>query len=93
MGEVFEGIVLEKQITEKQETFTVRKKLHDGFCDVALDLRSPNLEKLEIVRRGKTRLAKKIEKHIEIKTGLSHPKAKNNEKYVKVRNGVKSING
>ena len=50
--QVFEGTVLKKQGGSTRETFTVRK-----FSN-GVPLHSPNVEKVEVVRRGKVRRAK-----------------------------------
>lgn len=56
--QVFEGIVLKKQGGSNRETFTVRKFSNGVGVEKTWPLHSPNVEKVEIVRRGKVRRAK-----------------------------------
>ena len=53
--QVFEGTVLKKQ---GGETFTVRKFSNGVGVEKTWPLHSPNVEKVEVVRRGKVRRAK-----------------------------------
>ena len=50
--QVFEGTVLKRQGGGARETFTVRKSSN------GIGVHSPNVEKVEVVRKGKVRRAK-----------------------------------
>ncbi len=56
--QVFEGTVLKKQGGSTRETFTVRKTSNGVGVEKTWPLHSPNVEKVEVVRRGKVRRAK-----------------------------------
>ncbi len=56
--QVFEGIVLKKQGGSNRATFTVRKTSNGVGVEKTWPLHSPNVEKVEVVRRGKVRRAK-----------------------------------
>ena len=56
--QVFEGTVLKKQGGSSRETFTVRKNSNGVGVEKTWPLHSPNVEKGEVVRRGKVRRAK-----------------------------------
>ena len=56
--QVFEGTVLKRQGGSNRETFTVRKLSNGVGVEKTLPLHSPNVEKVEVVRRGKVRRAK-----------------------------------
>ncbi len=57
--QVFEGIVLKKQGgSTVRATFTVRKTSNGVGVEKTWPLHSPNVEKVEVVRRGKVRRAK-----------------------------------
>ena len=56
--QVFEGTVLKKQGGGARETFTVRKSLNGVGVEKTWPLHSPNVERVEVVRRGKVRRAK-----------------------------------
>ena len=56
--QVFEGVVLKKQGGSTRETFTVRKLSNGVGVEKTWPLHSPNVEKIEVVRRGKVRRAK-----------------------------------
>ena len=56
--QVFEGTVLKKQGGSSRETFTVRKTSNGVGVEKTWPLHSPNLEKVEVVRRGKVARAK-----------------------------------
>ena len=56
--QVFEGVVLKRQGGSNRETFTVRKTSNGVGVEKTWPLHSPNVEKIEVVRRGKVRRAK-----------------------------------
>lgn len=56
--QVFEGTVLKRQGSSNRETFTVRKLSGGVGVEKTWPLHSPNVEKVEVVRRGKVRRAK-----------------------------------
>ena len=56
--QVFEGVVLKKQGGGARETFTVRKNSNGIGVEKTWPLHSPNVEKVEVIRRGKVRRAK-----------------------------------
>ena len=56
--QVFEGVVMKKQGTGVRKTFTVRKFSSGVGVEKTWPLYSPNVEKVEVVRRGKVRRAK-----------------------------------
>ena len=56
--QVFEGTVLKRQNGGVRETFTVRKNSNGVGVEKTWPLHSPNVEKVEVVRRGKVRRAK-----------------------------------
>ena len=56
--QVFEGTVLKKQGGGARETFTVRKSSNGVGVEKTWPLHSPNVEKVEVIRRGKVRRAK-----------------------------------
>lgn len=56
--QVFEGIVLKRQGGSSRETFTVRKTSNGIGVEKTWPLHSPNVQKIEVVRRGKVRRAK-----------------------------------
>ena len=56
--QVFEGTVLKRQGGSSRETFTVRKHSNGIGVEKTWPLHSPNVEKVEVVRRGKIRRAK-----------------------------------
>ena len=56
--QVFEGVVLKKQGGSTRETFTVRKTSNGIGVEKTWPLHSPNVEKVEVIRRGKVRRAK-----------------------------------
>ena len=55
--QVFEGVVLKRQGGSSRETFTVRKTSNGIGVEKTWPLHSPNVEKIEVVRRGKVRRA------------------------------------
>ena len=56
--QVFEGTVLKKQGGSVRATFTVRKNSNGIGVEKTWPLHSPNVEKVEVVRRGRVRRAK-----------------------------------
>ena len=56
--QVFEGTVLKKQGGSTRATFTVRKNSNGIGVEKTWPLHSPNVEKVEVLRRGKVRRAK-----------------------------------
>ena len=56
--QVFEGTVLKKQGGSTRATFTVRKNSNGIGVEKTWPLHSPNVERVEFVRRGKVRRAK-----------------------------------
>ena len=56
--QVFEGTVIKKQGGSNRATFTVRKLSNGVGVEKTWPLHSPNVEKIEVVRRGKVRRAK-----------------------------------
>ena len=56
--QVFEGVVLKKQGGSNRETFTVRKNSNGIGVEKTWPLHSPNVERVEDIRRGKVRRAK-----------------------------------
>ena len=56
--QIFEGVVLKKQGGSNRETFTVRKNSNGIGVEKTWPLHSPNVEKVEVIRRGQVRRAK-----------------------------------
>ncbi len=56
--QIFEGTVLKIQGGSNRATFTVRKSSNGVGVEKTWPLHSPNVEKVEVVRRGKVRRAK-----------------------------------
>ncbi len=56
--QVFEGIVLKRQGGSSRETFTVRKTSGGIGVEKTWPVHSPNVERIEVIRRGKVRRAK-----------------------------------
>lgn len=56
--QIFEGTVIKRQNGSVRETFTVRKLSNGIGVEKTWPLHSPNVEKIEVVRRGKVRRAK-----------------------------------
>lgn len=56
--QVYEGVVLKMQNGSNRTTFTVRKISNGVGVEKTWPLHSPNVEKVEVVRKGKVRRAK-----------------------------------
>lgn len=56
--QIFEGTVLKIQGGSNRETFTVRKISNGVGVERTWPMHSPNVEKVEVVRKGKVRRAK-----------------------------------
>ena len=56
--QIFEGTVIKRQNGSNRETFTVRKFSNGVGVEKTFPLHSPNVVKIEIVRKGKVRRAK-----------------------------------
>ena len=56
--QIFEGTVLKRQGGSTSETFTVRKSSNGVGVEKTWPLHSPNVVKVEVIRRGKVRRAK-----------------------------------
>ena len=56
--QVFEGTVIAKKHGGIQETFTVRRVSYGVGVEKTFPMHSPNVEKVEVVRKGKVRRAK-----------------------------------
>ena len=56
--QIFEGVVLKKQGGSNRETFTVRKNSNGIGVEKTWPLHSPNVERVEVIRRGKVRRVK-----------------------------------
>ena len=56
--QIFEGVVLKKQGGSNRETFTVRKNSNGIGVEKTWPLHSPNVERVEVIRRCKVRRAK-----------------------------------
>ncbi len=56
--QIFEGTVLKMQGGSTRATFTVRKNSNGVGVEKTWPLHSPNVEKVEVIRRGKVRRAK-----------------------------------
>ena len=56
--QIFEGTVIKQQGGSNRETFTVRKLSNGVGVEKTWPLHSPNVEKIEVVRKGKVRRAK-----------------------------------
>lgn len=56
--QMFEGTVLKRQGGGAKETFTVRRISYGVGVERTWPVHSPNIEKIDVVRRGKVRRAK-----------------------------------
>ncbi|MDD3383023.1 MAG: 50S ribosomal protein L19 [Bacilli bacterium] len=56
--QVFEGLVIKRRGSDISETFTVRKMSSGIGVERTFPIHTPNVEKIEVVRRGKVRRAK-----------------------------------
>ena len=56
--QIFEGTVIKRQGGSNRETFTVRKNSNGVGVEKTWPLHSPNVAKIEVVRKGKVRRAK-----------------------------------
>ena len=56
--QIFEGTVIKVQGGCNRETFTVRKTSNGVGVEKTWPLHSPNVEKIEVIRKGKVRRAK-----------------------------------
>ncbi len=56
--QIFEGTVIKRQGGSNRETFTVRKNSNGVGVEKTWPIHSPNVVKVEVVRRGKIRRAK-----------------------------------
>ncbi len=78
--QIFEGTVIAKQHGGIAETFTVRRTSYGVGVERVFPVNSPNVEKVEIVRKGKVRRAKlyylrdRVGKAAKVKERLSNTK-------------------
>ena len=56
--QIFEGTVIAKKHGGIQETFTVRRVSYGVGVEKTFPVHSPNVEKVEVIRKGKVRRAK-----------------------------------
>jgi large subunit ribosomal protein L19 len=56
--QAYEGIVIKRQNGGIRETFTVRRLAYGVGVERTFPVHSPNVEKVEVIRRGKVRRAK-----------------------------------
>ena len=56
--QVFEGLVIKRQGSGISETFTVRKMSNGVGVERTFPIHTPNIDRIEVLRRGKVRRAK-----------------------------------
>jgi large subunit ribosomal protein L19 len=56
--QMFEGTVLKRQNGSTRETFTVRRISYGVGVERTWPLHSPNIDRIEVIRRGKVRRAR-----------------------------------
>ncbi len=56
--QAFEGIVIARRSSGPSETFTVRKISYGEGVERTFPIHSPNISKMEIIKKGKVRRAK-----------------------------------
>lgn len=56
--QVFEGLVIKRRGGGISETFTVRKISYNVGVERTFPIHTPNIERIEVIRRGKVRRAK-----------------------------------
>lgn len=56
--QMFEGVVMKRQNGSSRENFTVRRISYGVGVEKTWPLHSPNIDRIEVVRRGKVRRAK-----------------------------------
>ncbi|PKM96099.1 MAG: 50S ribosomal protein L19 [Firmicutes bacterium HGW-Firmicutes-1] len=56
--QMFEGVVLKRQNGSARENFTVRRISYGVGVEKTWPIHSPNLDRVEVIRRGKVRRAK-----------------------------------
>ena len=56
--QVFQGVVIRRQGSGVQETFTVRKESYGVGVERTFPVHSPNIDHIELVTRGDVRRAK-----------------------------------
>lgn len=56
--QMFEGVVMKRQNGSSREMFTVRRISYGVGVEKTWPLHSPNIDRIEVIRRGKVRRAK-----------------------------------
>jgi len=56
--QIFEGLVIKRRGGGISETFTVRKISYNVGVERTFPIHTPNVERIEVIRRGKVRRAK-----------------------------------
>lgn len=56
--QIFEGLVIKRRGGGISETFTVRKISYNVGVERTFPIHTPNIERIEVIRRGKVRRAK-----------------------------------
>ncbi|WP_448589913.1 50S ribosomal protein L19 [Thermodesulfobium sp.] len=74
--QVFEGIVIAKKHGGLRESFVVRKVSYGIGVEKSFMLHSPNVEKVEVIRKGKAKRAKLYYLRDKIGKLVSHVKEK-----------------